>query len=695
MNELQKAAVEGSRLKIPLLFGYDTIHGYRTIFPIPLGEAASFDPALAEATARVAAAESAAVGLKWTFAPMVDVARDPRWGRVAEGAGEDPYLGSVLARARVRGFQGDDYAQPDRVVATAKHWVGYGAAEAGRDYNTTDVSERALREIYFPPFKAAVDAGVGTLMSAFNDVDGTPATANPFTLTQVLRGEWKFDGLVVSDYTSVLELLKHGIAADEAEAARKALVAGVDMEMVSRTSTGSTCPELVRQGAVPVAVVDEAVRRILRIKVRAGLFERPYADEAERETAALLTPESRALARKAAARSMVLLRNEGGRASAAQGPGDDRRHRPAGRRSPGRARHAGPATAAGGRGQHPGRHPGRRAGRPPRAAREGMRGRGRRRRRASRRPWTRRRQADAVVLVVGEAAEMSGEAASRSVLDLPGRQMELVRAVHAAGKPRWWCWSNGRPLTIPWIAENVPAILEAWHGGTEAGHAAADVLFGDVNPGGKLPITFPRSVGQVPLYYAHKNTGRPPAAEKWNVEVPRRARHAAVPVRPRAQLHDVRAVGARSVESAGDRRQARATVKVTVKNTGPRAGDEVVQVYVTDVAASVTRAGEAAPRVRARQLEPGGVEDARLHAGPGRTSGSTTRGCGGSSSPACSGSPPQPAPKAALRPRSKSRPRAERCSGASYHRTLSFPSARHSFPSFTRLSLTHPIRRWR
>src|SRR5688572_13027330 len=255
VNELQKAAVEGSRLKVPLLFGYDTIHGYRTIFPIPLGEAASFDAALAEETARVAAAESAAVGLKWTFAPMVDIARDPRWGRIAEGAGEDPYLGSVLARARVRGFQGGDYSQPDRVIATAKHWVAYGAAEAGRDYNTTDVSERALREVYFPPFRAAVEAGVGTLMSAFNDVDGVPATANPFTLTKVLRGEWKFEGLVVSDYTSVMELLHHRLAADEAEAAQKAVVAGTDMEMVSRFYA-KHLPELVRQGAVPVAVVD-------------------------------------------------------------------------------------------------------------------------------------------------------------------------------------------------------------------------------------------------------------------------------------------------------------------------------------------------------------------------------------------------------------------------------------------------------
>jgi beta-glucosidase len=584
VNELQKAAVEGSRLKVPILFGYDTIHGYRTIFPIPLGEAASFDPSLAEATARVAAAESAAVGLKWTFAPMVDIARDPRWGRVAEGAGEDPYLGSVLAAARVRGFQGEDFAQPDRVIATAKHWVAYGAAEAGRDYNTTDVSERALREIYFPPFRAAVDAGVGSFMTAFNDVDGIPATANRFTLTRVLRGEWKFDGLVVSDYTSVLELLKHGVAADEGEAARKALTAGVDMEMVSRTYN-QRLPELVKRGAVPLAAVDEAVRRVLRLKLRAGLFERPYVD-AEREKTALLTAESRQLARRAAARSVVLLRNEAGTLPfrkelgtlavigpladdrkatigtwSADGKPDDAVSVLAGLQAALRGTkvlHAKGCEIDGG-------------------AEEGFAG-----------AMDAARQADAVVLVLGESAEMSGEASSRSVIDLPGRQTDLARAVLAAGKPTAVVLLNGRPLTIPWLAEHAPALLVAWHGGTEGGNAVADVLLGDVNPGGKLPITFPRSIGQVPLYYAHKNTGRPPAAEKWN------SKYLDVPVTPQFpfghglsyttfELSDLE-LARTSITAA-----ATLPVRVTVKNTGARAGDEVVQVYVTDVAASVTR----------------------------------------------------------------------------------------------------------
>ena len=307
-NELQRVAVEQSRLKIPLLFGFDVIHGYRTVFPISLGEAASWDPAAVERAASVAAAESAASGVRWTFAPMVDVARDARWGRISEGAGEDPYLGAAMARARVMGFQGKDYSGPTKVVACAKHWVAYGAAESGRDYNTTDVSEWTLREVYFPPFKAAVDAGVGTFMSAFNDLNGVPTSANPFTLTKVLRDEWKFDGFVVSDYESVRELLNHGIAADEADAARQALNAGVDMEMVSRLYNKHVAA-LLREGKVSMQTIDEAVRRILRIKFRLGLFEHPYTDES-REASAIFNAQNLAAAREVAARSMVLLKNE-------------------------------------------------------------------------------------------------------------------------------------------------------------------------------------------------------------------------------------------------------------------------------------------------------------------------------------------------------------------------------------------------
>src|SRR5689334_19223579 len=307
-NELQRVAMTESRLKIPLLFGFDVIHGYRTIFPIPVGEAASWNPTLAERSAAVAAQEANNVGLHWTFAPMVDIARDPRWGRITEGAGEDPFLGAAFARARVRGFQGNDYSAPDKILACAKHWVAYGAAEGGRDYNTTDLSEQTLREIYFPPFKAAVDAGVGTLMSSFNSINGVPASANHFTLTKVLRDEWKFDGFVVSDYTSVRELINHGVAANEEQAASLALNAGVDMEMVSR-SYNQFGPQLLEQRKLTMATIDEAVRRILRIKYRLGLFDHPYTDEA-REPQSLLRPDSLTLARQAAARSMVLLKND-------------------------------------------------------------------------------------------------------------------------------------------------------------------------------------------------------------------------------------------------------------------------------------------------------------------------------------------------------------------------------------------------
>ena len=307
-NQLQHVAVEESRLKIPNLFGYDVIHGYRTIFPIPLGEAASWDPTLAERSASIAASETYASGVRWTFAPMVDIARDPRWGRITEGAGEDPFLGAAFARARVLGFQGRDYSERNKVLACVKHFVGYGAAEGGRDYNTTEISEQTLREIYLPPFHAAVDAGVGTLMSAFNDLNGVPTSANPFTLTKVLRGEWKFDGFVVSDYNSVKELINHGVAANDKDAAEAALNAGVDMEMVS-TFFNQNVPALLKEGKVSQATIDEAVKRILRIKFRLGLFEHPYADEAA-EQSAILTAANRTAAREAAARSMVLLKND-------------------------------------------------------------------------------------------------------------------------------------------------------------------------------------------------------------------------------------------------------------------------------------------------------------------------------------------------------------------------------------------------
>jgi beta-glucosidase len=585
-NQLQHVAMEESRLKIPILLGFDVIHGYRTIFPIPLAEASSWDPNLAERSAGIAAQEAHDAGVRWTFAPMLDIARDPRWGRITEGAGEDPYLGAAFARARVRGFQGSDYSAPNKILACAKHWVAYGAGEGGRDYNTTDLSENTLREIYFPPFKAAVDAGVGTVMSAFNDLNGVPASANPFTLTKVLRNEWKFDGFVVSDYTSVKELINHGVAANDKEAARAALNAGVDMEMVSRLFNQHG-QELLKEGQVSQATIDEAVRRILRIKFRLGLFDRPYTDEAH-EPNSLLRPESISAAREIAGRSMVLLKNERQtlpldkniRSIAVIGPLADDRRAPLGWWA-GDGREENTVTPLAGI-------------------------------RAKVSPQTRvgyakgcdvtdsstagfpeavslARESDVALVFVGESADMVGEAASRSSLDLPGRQMDLVKAIQETGKPTIVVLVNGRPPTIEWIVERVPAILESWMGGSQAGNAIADIVFGDVNPGGKLPVTFPRTVGQVPIYYNHMNTGRPPEANNRYT-----SKYLDVPWTPlfpfgyglsytQFKITNLK-LSAQSIPANG-----RLTVTVDVENVGRRAGDEVVQLYIRDAAASMTR----------------------------------------------------------------------------------------------------------
>lgn len=612
-NELQRIAIEESRLKIPMLFGFDVIHGYRTVFPIPLGEAATWDPVAVERNAAIAAKEARASGVHWTFAPMVDIARDPRWGRIAEGSGEDPFLGSAMARARVVGFQGGNYSAPDKVVACAKHWVAYGAAEGGRDYNTTDISERVLREVYFPPFKAAFDSGVGTFMSAFNDLNGVPTSANQFTLTKVLRSEWKFDGIVVSDYESVKELINHGLAANEKEAVEAGLNAGIDMEMVSRLYNKYGA-ELFKERKLSSATIDEAVRRILRIKFRLGLFETPYADEA-RERNSILTPDHLAAAREGAARSLVLLRNENNllplskslKAIAVVGPLADSQKDVIGSwTGDGKAEDA--VTLLAGIKQKVSPQTMITYAKGCEINNDSTDGFNEAVRIA--------REAEVVIVAVGESAEMSGEAASRSSLDLPGRQLDLLKAIRATGKPVVVVLMNGRPLSINWIAENVPSILETWFAGTQAGHAIADVLFGDVNPGGKLPVTFPRSVGQVPLYYNYKNTGRPPDANNKYT-----SKYLDVPWTPlfpfgyglsytRFKFNNLQ-LSALRIRPAGS-----LTVTVELENVGQRAGDEVVQLYIRDVAASVTRPVKELKGFQRVTLQPGEKKLVEFKLGP-------------------------------------------------------------------------------
>ncbi len=612
-NQLQRVAMNESRLKIPILFGFDVIHGYRTVFPIPLGEAATWDPAAVERSASIAAREARAAGVHWTFAPMVDIARDARWGRIAEGSGEDPFLGSMMATARVRGFQGSDYSAPDKVMATAKHWVAYGAAEAGRDYNTTDLSERTLREVYFPPFKAAVDAGVGTFMTAFNDLNGVPVTANPYVLTEVLRGEWKFDGLVVSDYTAVMELMYHGLARDEAEAASYALNAGTDMEMVSRFYNKQGAA-LIREGRLSTATLNEAVRRVLRVKFRLGLFEKPYADEAL-EANSIFKPEHLAAAREIAARSLVLLKNEADllplsktvKTIAVIGPlADSQKDMIGSWTGDGKPEDA--ITLLAGVKSKVSPQTTIRYAKGCEVNDDSTAGFDEAVRIA--------RESDVVILAVGESAEMSGEAASRASLDLPGQQVQLIKAIHATGKPYAVVLMNGRPLTINWLAENSPAILVTWFAGTQGGHAIADVLFGDINPGGKLPVTFPRSVGQLPLYYNHKNTGRPPDPNnkytskyldvRWTPQFP--FGHGLSYTKFKIANLRLSALQIGRTESL--------TVTAEVQNVGNRAGDEVVQLYIRDVAASVTRPVKELKGFQRVTLQPGETKRVEFILGP-------------------------------------------------------------------------------
>lgn len=603
--EAQKIAVEESRLGIPLIFGYDVVHGYKTIFPIPLGEAASWDPELAERSARVAAVEAASAGLTWTFAPMVDVGRDPRWGRVMEGSGEDPYLGSQFAVARVKGFQTDDLSALNSIVATAKHFAAYAFAEGGRDYNTAEISDNTLHNVVLPPFKAAEEAGVGTFMNAFNDVNGIPASADAYLQRDILKGEWDFKGFMVSDWASIEEMIFHGYSKDLATAAAQAVEAGSDMDMESEAYQRHLV-ELVRNGEVDEALVDDAVRRILRIKFQLGLFEDPYRySDPQREEATLLADEHRALAREVAQRSIVMLNNENEvlpldkkiETIAVIGDlADDKDSPIANWRAQGETNSAvslleGIRNVAGSdvnvefaqgyildsevknfaielqfveddKSGFP----------------EAI---------------ELAKNADAVVVAVGELAFQSGEGRAKTDISLKGKQLDLLKELRKVNDNIIVVLMAGRPITEPWMYENMPAVLNTWHLGTEAGNAIADVIFGDYNPSAKLPLTIPRNVGQIPIYYNYKSTGRPvPRGNDYRmvfwshyIDDPSTLQY---PFGYGLSYSEFE-YSDLTISSDEMDMDGAITVSVDVTNTGDVDGEEVVQLYIHDHFASTVR----------------------------------------------------------------------------------------------------------
>jgi beta-glucosidase len=571
-NHIQQMALE-SRLKIPLIFGRDVIHGYRTVFPIPLAQAATFNPEMVEQAASVAAMEATADGIKWTFAPMIDIARDPRWGRVAEGSGEDPFLGAQMAAAAVKGLQGDDFSGSDKLVACAKHFVGYGAAEGGRDYDGGEISEPTLRDVYLPPYRAAVDAGVGTLMSAFIDLNGIPATANRGLLTDLLRGEWSFDGFVVSDWDSVEELVNHGVAENEADAAILALCAGLDMDMVSGVYL-KTLAESVRNGKISLDLIEEAARRILRIKHRAGLFDHPLTDP-DRAARTMLLPKSRELARQCARDCMVLLKNEknilplsglnrilfAGNFVDAQGElfgiwsPDGRWEEAASVQDA--VREVAPKNVELWFAETPDL------------------------------ALVFAQHVDAVVLLLGEHPVRSGENSNVSDLGLPPGQAEFIAAMAGIGKPLVLVVFAGRPLAITRQVAQADAVLYAWHPGIEGGAALGEILFGLESPSGRLPITFPRATGQVPIYYNHKNSGRP-----IRMDGEFRTRYVDLPSAPLFPFGSgltYTQFDYANLQLSDENMRGSLEISADVTNTGSRAGKELVQLYVRDLVGSLTR----------------------------------------------------------------------------------------------------------
>jgi beta-glucosidase len=611
IDHFQHIAVEQSRLHIPILFAYDTIHGYRTIFPVPLGAASSFDPSVATADDTVAARETATVGIKQIYSPMVDVSHEPRWGRISEAAGEDPYLGSVFAAARVKAAQGTDYSAPDKVVTSVKHFAAYGQPEGGREYNTTDMSEQRLRNLYLPPFKAAVDAGSDTAMCSFNAISGVPGCADHETETDILKREWGFDGFVESDYTAVAELRAcppknpdegpcgHGVAADGPDAAQAALNAGTDSEMVS-TNIRDFGKQLLAQHRISMTRIDDAVRRILRVKFRAGLFEHPYVDQAKAvDPASFVTADDRAKASAAAGKSMVLLKNDGSpaalpldasKSTVVIGPLGNNKHDMLG---PwwGKGDDADTVTLFDGiKAQNPNttfvqgctiedKDP-------PANTPEGECGSDA----GFAEAVTAAGQADQIVLALGESRGQSGEAASRVEIDLPGLQQKLIDQIAGLHKPFVVVLFNGRPLTLSKVAASSPAILEAWFPGTEAGNAVADVLFGKVNPGGKLPASFPRALGQIPIYYNREPTGRPcDVNSKYNSRYRDLAACDALYPFGFGLSYTKFTVDNLRLSTHSVSKNGKVTASMDVTNTGDRKGDDVAQLYINDPVASISQ----------------------------------------------------------------------------------------------------------
>jgi len=608
IKEVQRLAVEKSRLHIPLLFGMDVIHGYETEFPIPLALSCTWNMNAIERSARIAATEASADGICWTFSPMVDIARDPRWGRIAEGSGEDPYLGAMIARAMVKGYQGD-FSKNTNIMACVKHYALYGAAEAGRDYNTTDMSRLRMYNEYFPPYKAAVEAGAGSVMASFNEVDGIPATGNKWLLTDVLRGQWGFNGFVVTDYTGINEMTAHGMGNLQTVSAL-ALKAGVDMDMVGEGFL-TTLQKSLQEGKLTLQQVDNACRLILEAKYKLGLFDNPYKYCDEKRVATdVFTDANRRAAREIAAESFVLLKNQGNilplkksGAIAVIGPlADNKENMPgtwsvAADFSKAHSLLKGIKDVAGdnitllyAKGSNLDADPAF-------EARAGMFGKplGRDNRPAEemiKEALDIAARADVIVAALGESAEMTGESSSRSNIEIPQTQKDLLQALIKTGKPVVLVLFTGRPLAIKWESEHTPAILNSWFGGTEAGYAIADVLFGDVNPSGKLTTTWPQNIGQVPLYYAHKNTGRPLGEGKWFEKF--RSNYLDVsndPVYPFGYglSYTTFTYGDIKLSSTSLKGNQPLTASITVTNTGPYDGKEIVQLYIRDVVGSITR----------------------------------------------------------------------------------------------------------